>query len=182
MTEEATRMRRRGMRLNSRTRAGFLEGWVLNWILKIDKVGTRRHVIRSWEHSLYKVTASRENLARSRNFREFSMVEIQQVGKRVQETETGDGSWPYVPFPGNLRSLEHHNQKNLMIRFKNYISGTVISTFAYGISWNWTCSVSYRWGGQGLWRWSTLPKVTQLLSGRTGIWIQTFQSPNHDTG
>lgn len=41
---------------------------------------------------LHKVTASRENLAHSRNFREFSMVEIQQVGKRIRETETGDGS------------------------------------------------------------------------------------------
>lgn len=41
---------------------------------------------------LHKVTASRENLAHSGNFREFSMVAMQQVGKRVQETETGDGS------------------------------------------------------------------------------------------
>lgn len=46
---------------------------------------------------LHKVTASRENLARSRNFREFSMVEIQQVGKRVQETEIGDGSGLMCP-------------------------------------------------------------------------------------
>ena len=54
-------------------------------------------MVRSWEHLAYIVTASRENLAHSGNFREFSMVERQQVGKRVQETETGDGSGLVCP-------------------------------------------------------------------------------------
>ena len=58
----------------------------------MEKVGTRRHVVRSWEHLAYVTLQPVEKTRLILDTSEFSMVEMQQAGKRVQETETGDGS------------------------------------------------------------------------------------------